>query len=268
MLGFGRKKKDQAEQEPAVDEHKDTAQKESVRQDPAPTQPGSSSQAGDGAAQEVSAEDREQSTQRSESGPFDLAEVDAADLEGFIDLGGLRIRREPGVNVRLDVDQKSQRVVAVTLEEGQASVQVQAFAAPKSRGLWPQVRTELAESVRSQQGMVDITDGPFGRQVLAKIPASLPDGQRGLRVARFVGVDGPRWFLRGVFTGDAAVQEQAAARMEELFRGIIVVRGREPMAPRDLLPLEVPAEAVRRTEPEEEPNLQVPQRGPEVTRIG
>ena len=265
MLGFGRKKKDQAEQEPAVDEQKDAARKDDAWKDPAASQAEVSDAAGEAQAP---SETEERTSQRAQTGPFDLAEVDAADLEGFIDLGGLRIRREPGVNLRLDVDQKSQRVVAVTLEEGQASVQVQAFAAPKSRGLWPQIRTELAESVRSQQGMVDITEGSFGRQVLAKIPASLPDGQRGLRVARFVGVDGPRWFLRGVFTGDAAVQEQAAARMEELFRGIVVVRGREPMAPRDLLPLEVPAEAVRRTEPQEEPDLQVPQRGPEVTRIG
>jgi hypothetical protein len=55
-----------------------------------------------------------------------------------------------------------------------------------------------------------------------------------------VGVDGPRWFLRGVISGDAAVDPQLGAVMEELFRSVVVVRGTAPMPPRDLIPLHMP----------------------------
>ena len=62
-----------------------------------------------------------------------------------------------------------------------------------------------------------------------------------MRLARFIGVDGPRWFLRGVIAGEAIVNAEAAAKIEELFRSIVVVRGTTPMPPRDLIPLHMPA---------------------------
>ena len=67
------------------------------------------------------------------------------------------------------------------------------------------------------------------------------DGAAGKRLARFVGVDGPRWFLRGVIGGAATVDVEAAAKVEDLFRSIVVVRGGTPMPPRDLIPLRMPA---------------------------
>ena len=54
----------------------------------------------------------------------------------------------------------------------------------------------------------------------------------GKRLARFVGVDGPRWFLRGVVGGAATSDVEAAAAVEDLFRSIVVVRGTSPMPPR------------------------------------
>lgn len=57
---------------------------------------------------------------------------------------------------------------------------------------------------------------------------------------RFIGVDGPRWFLRGVIRGEGAVRPEAAARIEEIFAGIVVVRGHHPVPPRDLLELRLP----------------------------
>ena len=67
------------------------------------------------------------------------------------------------------------------------------------------------------------------------------DGAAGKRLARFVGVDGPRWFLRGVIGGAATADVEAAAQVEDLFRSIVVVRGGTPMPPRDLIPLRMPA---------------------------
>jgi len=64
-----------------------------------------------------------------------------------------------------------------------------------------------------------------------------------MRPIRFVGVDGPRWFLRGLLAGAAAADPAAAAPLEAVFREVVVVRGEHPVPPRDLLELRLPAEA-------------------------
>ncbi|MGO3662780.1 DUF3710 domain-containing protein, partial [Microbacterium gubbeenense] len=51
---------------------------------------------------------------------------------------------------------------------------------------------------------------------------------------------GPRWFLRGVIGGEGASSAEAAEKVEDLFRSIVVVRGAAPMPPRDLIPLTMP----------------------------
>jgi len=64
-----------------------------------------------------------------------------------------------------------------------------------------------------------------------------------MRPIRFVGVDGPRWFLRGLFAGAAAADPAAAGPLEAVFREVVVVRGDQPIPPRDLLELRLPPEA-------------------------
>jgi hypothetical protein len=61
--------------------------------------------------------------------------------------------------------------------------------------------------------------------------------------ARFLGVDGPRWFVRGTITGPAGAGGEAAAALEQAFRDVVVVRGTEPMPVREPLPLTLPAQA-------------------------
>ena len=92
-------------------------------------------------------------------------------------------------------------------------------------------------------------DGPFGPElagtILAAPPAQLgqPAPQPVRRPARFLGGDGPRWFLRGMMSGPAAADPEAAAVLEEAFRSIVVVRGSQPMPVREQLPLTVPPQA-------------------------
>jgi len=173
-------------------------------------------------------------------GPYDVADVD--DDVNRIDLGALRIPPREGMELRLELEEATQRVVAVTVTLAESSVQMQAFAAPRSEGIWDDIRSEIAAQVSKQGGTADEVPGTFGREVLARIPARTPDGRTGHQVARFTGVDGPRWFLRAVFNGQAAVDEQAAVALEQVVRGTVVVRGSEAMAPRDLLPLKLPAQ--------------------------
>lgn len=175
---------------------------------------------------------------RAENGPLDESEANA--VRPYVDLGGIKILPREGLNLRLEVEEGSKRVVAVGLDYAGSTLQVQPFAAPRSTGLWHEIRQQIAEQIAKQGGTTKLTVGVFGPELLAEIPATGADQAGTKRLARFVGVDGPRWFLRGVIAGEGAVDPEAAAKIEELFRSVVVVRGNTPMPPRDLIPLQMP----------------------------
>jgi hypothetical protein len=187
------------------------------------------------------------------------------------------------MELRLEMDEPSGRVTAATVQLGGSAVQLQAFAAPRSEGIWEEIRTEIAGGITRQGGTVDEVPGPFGRELLARIPVRTVDGRTSHRPARFAGVDGPRWFLRAVFHGEAAYEPSAASDLEDVVREVVVVRGVEAMAPRELLPLELPRSGVpggddadgaaeageQGSDPADggpvRPRLAPPERGPEIT---
>lgn len=191
-------------------------------------------------AEEVEAIDTSKSApaDRETAGPFDISEVPA--MRPYVDLGGIKIAPREGLQMRLEVDERAQRVVAVSLEYSGSLLQVQAFSAPKSRGMWNEIRVDLTNQLEQQGGKVQEEDGPLGPELVTATEAPAEQGG-GTRIARFIGVDGPRWILRGVVMGAAAVDAEARAGIIELFQEIVVVRGDSPMPPGDLLPLRVPA---------------------------
>ena len=178
---------------------------------------------------------------RQTNGPLDESEANA--VRPYVDLGGVKVLPREGLHLRLEVEEGSQRVVAVGLDYAGSTLQVQPFAAPRTSGLWHEIRDQIADQISKQGGRTTLTAGPFGPELLAEIPANVPGQPGSTRLARFIGVDGPRWFLRGVIAGEAAVNPQAAAQVEDLFRSIVVVRGKTPMPPRDLIPLQMPKTA-------------------------
>ena len=103
-------------------------------------------------------------------------------------------------------------------------------------------RAEIAAEVRGAGGRSEESDGSFGVELMAHVPAEPGQPASGMKLVRFVGVDGPRWFVRGLFTGPAAGGEPAAL-LEEVLRDIVVVRGEHPVPPRDILELRLPPEA-------------------------
>lgn len=175
---------------------------------------------------------------RAINGPLDESEANA--VRPYVDLGGVKILPRPDLHLRLEVEEGSKRVVAVGLDYAASTLQVQPFAAPRSSGLWHEIRQQIVDQIHKQGGSTRTVTGPFGPEVVAEIPVAA--GTPGTsRLARFIGVDGPRWFLRGVIAGEGASDADAAAKVEDLFRSIVVVRGTTPMPPRDLIPLHMPA---------------------------
>jgi hypothetical protein len=174
-------------------------------------------------------------------GPFDSSEVDTSD-DGRLDLGALRIRGVAGMELRLEVDEAADQVVGATAVLADSAVQIQAFAAPKTMGIWDEIRAEIAESILDQGGTADEVRGPLGTELRTRMPSAGPDGRTVFAPARFAGVDGPRWFLRAVFSGRAAIDDEAAAPLLDVVRDAVVVRGDSAMAPREMLPLTLPAQ--------------------------
>jgi hypothetical protein len=172
-------------------------------------------------------------------GPWDVDDVPADDVVR-LDLGALRIPGLEGMEIQVNLDEGSGAVVAITVLSEGSSLQLQPFAAPLGEGIWDDVRRELASQITKDGGLADPEEDAVGTSLRARLPLPAADGTKSLSVVRFIGVDGPRWFLRGVVTGPAAVDAAAMEPLLAVFRGTVVVRGSDPHAPREPLLLRLP----------------------------
>lgn len=227
----------------------------------------------------------------SASGPWDAEEA-APEMER-VDFGALQVPIGPGIEIQVnleatEVDEEgnpvSGRPVAVTVVHGDSGLQLQAFAAPKRAGIWDEVRKETAGEIEQAGGQSEDAAGPFGPELRAMVPIQIPEEvmdqvpeevrEQGFawQPVRFLGVDGPRWFLRGVVSGAAIEDEEQWQVLEDVFRNVIVVRGEQPMPPRELLELALPTgvDETSGDEADDEadgPDFNPFERGPEITEV-
>ena len=171
------------------------------------------------------------------AGPWD----GAADYPQIprMDFGSMLVPMHDGFDIQVNLDDQAGMWVAVVQRD--SALQLQAFAAPKTSGLWDEVRAEIADEVAKAGGQSEDADGPFGAELLARLT---PGGPGTAPVPmRFMGADGPRWFLRGLLTGPAAARRDLARPFEELFANVVVVRGDHAAPPRNALEIQLPDEA-------------------------
>ena len=140
-------------------------------------------------------------------GPLDRSEVD--DDTDYLNLGAIWLRGSQGMELRLEVNEQEQQITGVTAVIGESAVQLQAFAAPRTEGVWIDIRNEIATSIVDSGGTAEVVTGEFGEELLTRMPEAGPDGRTVFMPARFVGIDGPRWFLRAVVSGRAAIEPDA-----------------------------------------------------------
>lgn len=183
-----------------------------------------------------------------------------------VDLGGILVPQSDQVRIQVQADQSTGAVNLVSLVTDTSAVQVQPYAAPRSGDMWSQVRGQIRSQINSSGGLVEETSGSFGVELRAQV-----SGQDGTaQPARFCGIEGPRWFVRLVFLGQAARDEQAAQQLEDVVRQVVVVRGDQAMPMGNALPLRLPAETVAGATPApapgaQRPTISLPERGPEIT---
>jgi len=180
-------------------------------------------------------------------GPFDVSEVDLeeepAEGEARIDLGSMIVTGFAGAELRLQVTEETSQIVSAMLIHESSALELGAYAAPRSGGLWAELRDEMSESATESGGSASLVRGPFGVELRRLLPVTTPEGEEGYQPSRMWVVEGPRWLLRGIIYGEAALAEGVDAPVDRLlsaFRRVIVRRGDEAMAPGDLLPLTMP----------------------------
>lgn len=178
-------------------------------------------------------------------GPFDI--TDAPDGVPRLDLGSLQIPAVDGVEVRVQASPEG-AIQQVVLVHGENALQLGAFAAPRSEGIWDEIREEIRGSLFDEGVAVEEVPGRYGIELRARVRT--PDGMNDLR---FVGIDGPRWMVRAVFQGAAAVDPDAASLLSRCLSGLVVDRGHEAMPVREGLPLRLPKEMTPDPEPEPVP---------------
>jgi hypothetical protein len=169
--------------------------------------------------------------QAKETGPFDVADA-PDDGVNRVDLVSIRLPVPADERIQVDVGEHDVvTAVHVVTELGQFTVT--AYAAPPSGRLWEEVIGALAEEVRLDQGAVTRDEsGIWGRELVA-----LTDDY----AFRFVGVNGPRWLLRGVAVCPHTSILRSASFLRSLLRGTVVVRGDQPLADGSPLPIDLPA---------------------------
>ncbi|WP_158891929.1 DUF3710 domain-containing protein [Amycolatopsis anabasis] len=164
-------------------------------------------------------------------GPFDLADAPEDDGVPRIDLGSVRVPVPDGSQVQVEMDQATGGVRAVHVVTPQGQATVSAYAAPRSGGLWKEVADELTQQLKADGAKVTAGRGEWGLELSAIV---------GEVALRFVGVDGPRWMLRGVIAGPQSQASQAPAVLRDIVRDTIVVRGEGPMPVRTPLTITLP----------------------------
>ncbi|OHV40690.1 MULTISPECIES: DUF3710 domain-containing protein [Pseudofrankia] len=171
-------------------------------------------------------------------GPYDLADAPRDDVH-HLDVGALRVPALEGVQIQFQVEEASGRPMSVVVADGHSAMELAVFAAPKTRGLWDDVRDEIIEQLEANGGSPRTVEGRYGRELELALPTPVP-GQ--LVPGRMIGIDGPRWFVRAVMTGPGALDPSEAPLLEETLRRLVVVRGDDAMPVRDPLPLKLPKE--------------------------
>ena len=198
-------------------------------------------------------------------GPFEVSELSAdddepADDQPRIDLGSIIVSPVPGSELRLQVNEAQDIVSAMLVLPvtapvtngaqpeviGSSALELSAYAAPRSGGLWAELRDEISEAATAAGGSAEIAAGPFGVELRRLLPVTTPDGEQGYQPSRMWVAEGPRWLLRGIVYGQAAIEsdddDPAVAAVLAAFRDVVVRRGDEAMAPGDLLPMTMPSD--------------------------
>lgn len=173
-----------------------------------------------------------------EPGPRNAGEVDTSD--GYVDMGSILFPAVPGMQLRTQVADDGSTVLQILVVLGNSGVQMSVAAAPRSGGVWDEVREEIRSGFASQGATVTDVESRYGDELLVDMPMRMPDGRSGTSRMRIIGREGDRWFARIDVLGPAAASPEAGEGIEKVIDRIVVRRDKHPRTRLELLPLHVP----------------------------
>ncbi|MEO6511223.1 MAG: DUF3710 domain-containing protein [Nocardioides sp.] len=189
----------------------------------------------------VTDRDGDEAAADDDAGPFDADDLDSVD--GRVDLGALLLLPIEGTELQLQVDEASGNVQSVMFAGPEGALELKVFAAPRYGDLWSEVRPQIAADLGKRGGTATEREGRFGTELVCQMPVTMPDGQPGLQPSRVIGINGPRWLLRGTLLGRPAVEPETGSVFEDAITTVAVRRGSHAMPVGDPLSLTLPADA-------------------------
>lgn len=178
-------------------------------------------------------------------GPYDFEEVDLDEDEiERLDFGAMIVTPPPNCEIRLQVAEGTETIMSVLVVVGESAMELSAFAAPRTPGLWTEIRDQIVEQTLHAGGSADCVQGPFSTELIRNVPVQLPDGKRAFQPSRTWVAEGPRWLLRGVLMGRGAlsgeIDDDVVGPLFDAFSDVIVHRDDTAMPVGGLLPLSLP----------------------------
>lgn len=172
------------------------------------------------------------------SGPLNSYEV-ANDGTRLV-LGSIWVPMKSGLDVRAEIDQTNGQLVSISLVYENSIATVEVFAAAKDHDSWSETRYEIAARLEETKVQPKMVNGNFGAEIHAVMPTYDQQGNATIQAVRFLGINGDRWFMRIVVSGQAATDEFATKKLDELIADLVIDRGEAPMAPGTKLPITYP----------------------------
>lgn len=161
LFGFG-KKKSKKEAEPAV---------EPVDEDKVAAAEANAAAKAESAETVLAEPASEYQGRGEERGPWDVNDEDVPDYDDYLDLGAYYLPFLRGIQLRIKANRATQQVLGSTITFGSSSLEIEAFAAPKTLGLWDDVRGDLLEANKAASEV----DGVFGTEL--KLPVNVKGRQ-------------------------------------------------------------------------------------------
>ena len=161
LFGFG-KKKSKKEAEPAV---------EPVDEDKVAAEAANAAAKAESAETVLAEPSSEYQGRGEERGPWDVNDEDVPDYDDYLDLGAYYLPFLQGIQLRIKANRATQQVLGSTITFGSSSLEIEAFAAPKTLGLWDDVRGDLLEANKAASEV----DGVFGTEL--KLPVNVKGGK-------------------------------------------------------------------------------------------
>ena len=164
-------------------------------------------------------------------GPYDVSNPDKPEGQ-YLDLGALKILGKSGLEMHLSPSPDRKSITDLAFSYGSSSLKLSLLASPRKVKFWEGLRADL---LASQKGARE-EEGEFGPEIFFETEV-----RDGVEIpTRIVGVDGPRWMLRAIFAGPAAVGGEEKEFLDGFFSTVIADRGSEPLVPGDPVPLAFP----------------------------